>query len=163
MYDDTQDNAYCKCEESFAGDDCSLPKCPQGCKYGKCEFVNYSSNIISSVCTCDNGFTAVDCSVPTCNVDEEGLLCSGHGLCYEGQCYCENGYLHPHCASKSCSPHHCSGHGKCHDGLCECFPGFEGALCEKVKLFVRTHLIENYINLYFFPEITKGIFTASIS
>ena len=57
--------------------------------------------------------------------------CSGHGLCFDGVCRCDDGYFGPLCHRSAC-PSNCTSHGECVHGECACFDGYSGAACEAV-------------------------------
>lgn len=60
--------------------------------------------------------------------------CTGHGICYEGNCMCNPGF-----GGHDCSlvvqvvpcPANCSSQGNCRYGRCSCFPGFSGFDCSE--------------------------------
>lgn len=54
--------------------------------------------------------------------------CGSHGVCSEGQCQCEEGWIGAACDQRACHPR-CEEHGQCHDGTCICQPGWEGEHC----------------------------------
>eukprot|EP01135_Chromosphaera_perkinsii_P009840 Nk52_evm23s1916 gene=Nk52_evmTU23s1916 len=63
--------------------------------------------------------------------------CSGHGICHQGSCICDDGWAgtdcrNPLCSYKDQSPLPCSGNGHCGllSGKCECFAG-RGDLCSR--------------------------------
>merc|ERR1711990_407951 len=60
--------------------------------------------------------------------------CNDHGLCVDGQCLCEPGYIEADCRQTASCHMDCSNHGFCKYGKCFCDPGFYGEGCDvKVK------------------------------
>ncbi|MEQ2184493.1 hypothetical protein GOODEAATRI_008498, partial [Goodea atripinnis] len=57
--------------------------------------------------------------------------CGSHGVCSEGKCQCEEGWIGAACDQRACHPR-CEEHGQCHDGTCICQPGWEGEHCNIV-------------------------------
>ena len=79
--------------------------------------------------------SAPPCSPPqrVCPYDEQGLPCAAHGDCKDGNCYCDDCWLGPNCATRSeearCNaarcPYFCHGRGICGaDGQCNCTNGW---------------------------------------
>lgn len=67
-------------------------------------------------------------SPPTCSTELCLVPCGSHGVCSEGQCQCEEGWIGAACDQRACHPR-CEEHGQCHDGTCICQPGWEGEHC----------------------------------
>ena len=67
-------------------------------------------------------------SPPTCSSELCPVPCGSHGVCSEGQCQCEEGWIGAACDQRACHPR-CEEHGQCHDGTCICQPGWEGEHC----------------------------------
>lgn len=67
-------------------------------------------------------------SPPTCSAELCPVPCGSHGVCSEGQCQCEEGWIGAACDQRACHPR-CEEHGQCHDGTCVCQPGWEGEHC----------------------------------
>jgi hypothetical protein len=59
-------------------------------------------------------------------------MCSGHGVCARGRCFCHPGWLGDDCAHQAPCPEDCLGHGTCANGLCYCNPGWTGVDCSEV-------------------------------
>ena len=53
--------------------------------------------------------------------------CSGHGVCQNSSCECDNNHMGDRCEIRRC-PNSCSGHGHCADGLCRCDSGYKGTV-----------------------------------
>lgn len=60
--------------------------------------------------------------------------CSSHGLCDQGKCVCDSGFVGPDCARNVC-PVLCSGNGQYVRGACKCSPGYFGVECENKRSF----------------------------
>jgi syndecan 4 len=67
--------------------------------------------------------------------------CMGHGVCFEGQCYCSSLYSGADCSVPRISsliglfcPGDCSGRGVCDNGRCICDYGFGGDDCSVTML-----------------------------
>ena len=56
--------------------------------------------------------------------------CNGQGVCKEGKCVCNPGFVGEACDEKPCL-NMCSGNGKCIDGSCFCKQGFRSEDCSK--------------------------------
>ena len=54
--------------------------------------------------------------------------CGSRGVCYGGQCRCEEGWTGTVCDQKACHPL-CTKNGICKDGKCECDQGWTGEHC----------------------------------
>lgn len=67
-------------------------------------------------------------SPPTCSAELCPVPCGSHGVCSEGRCQCEEGWIGAACDQRACHPR-CEEHGQCHDGTCICQPGWEGEHC----------------------------------
>lgn len=65
---------------------------------------------------------------PTCSAELCPVPCGSHGVCSEGRCQCEEGWIGAACDQRACHPR-CEEHGQCHDGTCICQPGWEGEHC----------------------------------
>lgn len=74
-------------------------------------------------------------SLPTCSAELCPVPCGSHGVCSEGQCQCEEGWIGAACDQRACHPR-CEEHGQCHDGTCICQPGWEGEHCNIGELHV---------------------------
>merc|ERR1719162_2597744 len=57
--------------------------------------------------------------------------CNDHGLCVDGQCLCEPGYIEADCRQTAACHQDCSNHGFCQYGKCFCEPGYGGTDCAK--------------------------------
>ena len=55
--------------------------------------------------------------------------CNGHGLCEQGKCNCDTGFIGLDCSRNVC-PVLCSGNGQYLRGGCKCDPGYFGIECE---------------------------------
>uniref|UniRef100_A0A3B4ALP1 EGF-like domain-containing protein n=1 Tax=Periophthalmus magnuspinnatus TaxID=409849 RepID=A0A3B4ALP1_9GOBI len=108
----------CVCQAGWAGVSCEdpLPACQEQCS-GHGTYLPDSDS-----CTCQPNWTGPDCFTgKTFNK-------SIHGVCSEGQCQCEEGWVGAACDQRACHPR-CEEHGQCHDGTCVCQPGWEGEHC----------------------------------
>merc|ERR1712072_850709 len=62
--------------------------------------------------------------------------CSAHGMCHNGNCFCDPGYngtscsIYPGCLPGGNVPD-CNDHGMCSHGRCFCQPGWSGDACDK--------------------------------
>ena len=74
-------------------------------------------------------------SPPTYPAELCPVPCGSHGVCSEGQCQCEEGWIGAACDQRACHPR-CEEHGQCHDGTCICQPGWEGEHCNIGELRV---------------------------
>eukprot|EP00747_Dinoflagellata_sp_TGD_P183540 gnl/TRDRNA2_/TRDRNA2_38477_c0_seq1.p1 gnl/TRDRNA2_/TRDRNA2_38477_c0~~gnl/TRDRNA2_/TRDRNA2_38477_c0_seq1.p1 ORF type:complete len:654 (+),score=85.98 gnl/TRDRNA2_/TRDRNA2_38477_c0_seq1:108-2069(+) len=120
----------CLCIAGFAGASCATPTCCSG--HGSCSHGD-------GTCVCDEGWVGEECSLEQTCLDP---LCSGHGVCTRGTCFCGPGYTGPTCADQNkvsvvdvfkatipkC-PNECSGHGTCMTGWCSCKAGYNGTDC----------------------------------
>lgn len=80
----------------------------------------------NAACKCENGFSGVSCSCPS----QDGVECSGHGICHDSECYCHHLWGGEACDVPVCSPSpDCSGHGLCREGTCDCTAGWKGEDC----------------------------------
>lgn len=79
---------------------------------------------------------------PSCLAELCPVPCGSHGVCSEGQCQCEEGWIGAACDQRACHPR-CEEHGQCHDGTCICQPGWEGDHCNigELHLLMRGCLI----------------------
>ncbi len=59
-------------------------------------------------------------------------MCSQHGVCNRGRCFCDPGWAGDDCAHEARCLEGCQGHGKCANGLCYCEPGWTGVDCGEV-------------------------------
>eukprot|EP00457_Paulinella_chromatophora_P000141 gb/GEZN01000141.1/.p1 GENE.gb/GEZN01000141.1/~~gb/GEZN01000141.1/.p1 ORF type:complete len:2115 (+),score=54.91 gb/GEZN01000141.1/:104-6448(+) len=117
-----EDGLVCACPHPWLPPDCSTQDC-SSCKQGSC---NDNTNYL---CVCQPNWGGLDCSE-----DFSGCpnMCSGHGICMEGVCHCQNDYSGSDC-SWHC-PKACLEHGRCIEGgWCECEEGYFGPLCEEVS------------------------------
>lgn len=73
---------------------------------------------------------------PSCLAELCPVPCGSHGVCSEGQCQCEEGWIGAACDQRACHPR-CEEHGQCHDGTCICQPGWEGDHCNIGELHLR--------------------------
>lgn len=103
----------CRCDNGVAG---SGSSCPQ----------NGAHKCVS----CHHGFSLQmdDTCVDLC----AGKSCSGHGSCYAGKCYCQNGYTGSTCADSpdACANTNCGAHGRCFGGDCFCVNFYTGPQCQ---------------------------------
>lgn len=134
-------NGACRCDESWAGLDCSYSllgavlqgekeegqelgqrgdeeACLAGCSgHGSCA---------GGVCFCAKGFGGLSCNMETSCAQG----CStGRGECHNGACICKTGFFGPTCADQRC-PNDCFGHGSCDGGSCRCSQGWSGRVCD---------------------------------
>ena len=58
--------------------------------------------------------------------------CSQRGICFEGKCFCDPGWLGDDCGREAKCETDCDGHGVCAYGICFCDPGWEGESCSDV-------------------------------
>eukprot|EP00300_Choanocystis_sp_HF-7_P042137 c8905_g1_i1.p1 GENE.c8905_g1_i1~~c8905_g1_i1.p1 ORF type:complete len:1648 (+),score=296.97 c8905_g1_i1:90-4946(+) len=137
-------NNACECFKGYSGESCQIQEqvlCPSNCGGNGICLYDYSLNSLGAVqlvavCQCSPGFTGPDCAASQCMLGENGLVCSGHGVCEsdgaEFLCTCDGGYegidcntLHQPCPGSPA----CSDHGTCDEGLCLCDEGFTGLDC----------------------------------
>lgn len=74
----------CLCLSGFAGEDCSLMTCCSG--HGSCD--------IPGTCACLPGWMGAQCELQMTCPD---TTCSGHGVCTQGHCLCQGGYVGVSC------------------------------------------------------------------
>ena len=92
--------------------------CPNNCsRNGNCNS--------DSICECSSGWTGGDCSVRVCpygiafsdvavsaDTAHQSTVCSGRGICHEGECVCDNGFTGIACERTQCK-NDCSHNGQC--------------------------------------------------
>jgi hypothetical protein len=86
-----------------------------------------------------------------CPKDKSGKVCSDHGVCSYGKCWCYDDFVGEDCAKSidwmdrieeahdaKCPANdegvECSGHGTCYLGQCECRIGWFGEMCSENKI-----------------------------
>ena len=75
----------CICYPDYAGEDCSVRRCPNDCSgNGEC--------LKGGFCKCYEGFIGYSCKDKACPG-----MCLGRGFCNEGKCICKEGYGGPAC------------------------------------------------------------------
>lgn len=147
-------NGVCKCDDMWAGEACEQRAywCPKDCSnHGKCE----KSANGSHSCTCDllpktkpaalqgsksktamfegQHWAGEACEKLSCPLGHNnGLECSGKGVCVGGKCECEEMFGGSSCQLSVCKDS-CNYNGKCirvnGDAVCKCEDGFTGASC----------------------------------
>lgn len=87
----------CKCNEGWAGTDCSIPRCFGVMVTNHASVCSgHGTCVAPDHCQCDDGFMQVDCSITHChgitsNVHSE--VCSGRGQCVRrNKCRCRDGF-----------------------------------------------------------------------
>ncbi|KAM6968103.1 N-acetylglucosamine-1-phosphodiester alpha-N-acetylglucosaminidase [Aplochiton taeniatus] len=65
---------------------------------------------------------------PRCQPVED---CSGHGVCVEGQCQCQEGWSGAGCDTLTCQAPTCGAHGVCTQYGCACDAGWTGRNCSQ--------------------------------
>jgi hypothetical protein len=56
--------------------------------------------------------------------------CNARGVCFNGKCFCDPGWVGSDCGHEQACPVGCANHGQCAYGLCYCDAGWEGEACE---------------------------------
>ncbi|XP_024919138.1 teneurin-1, partial [Cynoglossus semilaevis] len=131
----------CVCLAGWKGAECNVEEgqCidPTCSNHGSC---------IQGICICSPAYKGVNCEqgknhnvylftslplTPTAPTELCPVPCGSHGVCSEGQCQCEEGWVGAACDQRACHPR-CEEHGHCHDGTCICQPGWEGQHCNMV-------------------------------
>ncbi len=152
-------SGVCVCERGYDSADCSVEiPCAMNCSgHGLCS---------RSECYCDPGYTGKACQIeqpcPTGpaadeefdgfgrhvrGLDPKGPICSGHGACAYGRCFCVGDWYGEACdkskleeqqllrANESCPigafDKICSGHGNCMDSQCSCEEKWFGRDCSQ--------------------------------
>ena len=96
-------------------------------KTGAWRFRPHAHN--ESRCICHDGSGGPTCLLAMSIGPNCPSACSGHGLCHDGGCKCEEGYGGDDCGVVC--PGGCGGHGTCNEeGTCVCEAGRWGARCE---------------------------------
>ena len=111
------------------------------CKGRSCE----GSNKETKAC---NAWTEAENELMSCQASEtnmtseinrlqtklcQDVVCFNRGTCFEGDCYCAEGFEGANCLTKMCSPK-CENGGTCEGGSCACKEGFTGQFCENEKI-----------------------------
>ena len=111
------------------------------CKGKSCE----GSNKETKAC---NAWTEAENELMSCQASEtnmtseinrlqtklcQDVVCYNRGTCFEGDCYCTEGFEGANCLIKMCSPK-CENGGTCEGGSCSCKEGFTGQFCENEKM-----------------------------
>eukprot|EP00164_Ancoracysta_twista_P008589 GFYU01012462.1.p1 GENE.GFYU01012462.1~~GFYU01012462.1.p1 ORF type:complete len:778 (-),score=99.59 GFYU01012462.1:93-2426(-) len=122
----------CVCNNGWKGENCTDTRCLPSCSgHGKCV---EAWNTTDEVCVCAPGWDGIDCTKPTLCPGN----CTGHGVCFEGECACVEGWAGRNCSEdvRLCL-HDCSGHGVCspdpNEG-CLCEDGWIGQDCGTVDM-----------------------------
>ncbi len=73
-------------------------------------------------------------SINACPLNEDGLKCSGHGVCIGNTCTCDADYHGSNCQNAVC-PRNCSKHGFCNmeTHSCVCEDGWSGLDCNQIR------------------------------
>ena len=123
----------CDCSPQYTGEHCEIEiKCKMSCSNrGIC--LNDGNG--EPRCHCLAGFGGEDCSQLTESSEICADDCSGHGICEQGQCFCDLPFSGPKCdrvVKKSCPDNCYDENGFCDErtGACICRRGFEGDSCE---------------------------------
>lgn len=135
-------NGVCLCQQGWMGPNCKDPACPEGCNgHGQCTFQSPHS---PGQCQCDYGWGGGACNRVALYTQLRGCAndCSGNGLCMDGLCTCNVGFVGPDCSQVVCDPgqigpdcelkrcpNDCFGQGLCMNGKCNCWEGYLGADC----------------------------------
>lgn len=120
----TCNNGTCACTGPWKGAACEVPTCLSGCNgNGKC----VDDETPKARCECSTGWTGEACGCPS---NEDGVPCSGHGMCEDGDCFCKPWWGGDRCGVRICASPDCSGHGSCGaEGKCTCHQGWKGEGC----------------------------------
>ena len=119
-------SGLCKCNDGWAGDDCSIKAkpCSKDCPK------NSTCDLTSGQCKCDDGWSGDDCSVKIIPC-KNGCFPDG-GKCdtTTGNCICNDGWSGDDCSKRVCK-NNCSGHGSCNTktGVCICDSPYSGEDC----------------------------------
>uniref|UniRef100_A0A1I8EAL2 EGF-like domain-containing protein n=1 Tax=Wuchereria bancrofti TaxID=6293 RepID=A0A1I8EAL2_WUCBA len=133
----------CICHEGYKGRDCDL--LTHWCEVPNCNGHGQCNQF--GDCECDIGWKGTFCDKKDCKDSQ----CSGHGVCHNEKCYCEDGYRGEQCdeiyPAESCigkelllrdsepesdADSACANRGRVdsESGLCICIPGYHGSKCE---------------------------------
>ena len=122
------EQAVCKCDDGFGGNDCSQRVCAAAGAAKNCSGVGFCSVALGNICLCPRGRGGADCSEPAC----ASSCVAPRGRCVDGKCHCAVGWSGPSCETPTCDKA-CSGHGTCTTGGCRCEDGWFGQDCSQQR------------------------------
>ena len=91
------------------------------------------------MCCCKKNFSQISIIIffaDSCPSQRHDTTCSGHGLCVNGQCQCDQDFKGTACNVPAC-PQNCEPNGDrrgiCNQNLkrCDCFDGWTGESCSQ--------------------------------